>query len=56
MEKLCQNDNSVAIYRDILDYQRNWLLVKNKDDTQLDEAIIRKHLVRLDLEEERLFY
>lgn len=56
MEKLCQNENSLSIYRDILDYQRNWLLKKNNNDKQINEEIIRKHLVRLDLEEERLFY
>jgi CPA1 family monovalent cation:H+ antiporter len=42
------------IYTDILNQQRQWLLNKNKEEKTLDEDIIRKHLLRLDLEEERL--
>ena len=42
------------IYGDILNRQREWLFNKNKEDKTLDEEIIRKHLLRLDLEEEKL--
>jgi len=42
------------IYLNILNHQRQWLLNKNKIDQQLDEEIIRQHLLLLDLEEEKL--
>jgi CPA1 family monovalent cation:H+ antiporter len=42
------------IYSDILDQQRQWLITKNKEDKALDEDIVRKHLLRLDIEEEKL--
>ena len=42
------------IYSDILDQQRQWLLTKNNEDKTLDEDIVRKHLLRLDIEEEKL--
>jgi CPA1 family monovalent cation:H+ antiporter len=41
------------IYLDILNHQRQWLIDKNKDQ-MIDEEIIRKHLMELDLEEERM--
>ncbi|HWK03464.1 MAG TPA: Na+/H+ antiporter [Puia sp.] len=44
------------IYSDILNQQRQWLLNKNKEEKNLDEEIIRKHLRRLDLEEEKLLF
>ncbi|HEY8934439.1 MAG TPA: Na+/H+ antiporter [Cyclobacteriaceae bacterium] len=43
-----------AIYIDVLNEQRRWLLAKNKADEHFDEDIIRKHLHRIDIEEERL--
>jgi Na+/H+ antiporter len=43
-----------AIYRDILNGQRQWLIQKNRNYELLDEVIIRKHLHRLDMEEEKL--
>jgi len=42
------------IYLDILNRQRNWLLHKNRTEEMLDEEIIRRHLLYLDLEEEKL--
>lgn len=42
------------VYSDILDKQRQWLLNKNREDQALDEEVIRKHLWRIDLEEEKL--
>lgn len=47
-------DEIKVIYRDILNGQRKWLIQKNKNYELLDEEIIRKHLHRLDMEEERL--
>jgi len=43
-----------AVYRDILDHQRRWLLETNHNEDKLDEDIVRKHLVYLDLEETKL--
>ncbi|MFT3795886.1 Na+/H+ antiporter [Flavobacterium sp.] len=43
-----------GIYVQILDEQRKWLIAENKSQQLLDEAIIRKHLHRIDMEEERL--
>lgn len=45
-----------AVFRDILDRQREWLHNKNKEEETLDEDIIRRHLQYLDLEEEKLKY
>ncbi|MCV9929804.1 Na+/H+ antiporter [Flavobacterium sp. LS1R49] len=42
------------IYREILNNQRQWLIQKNKSFELLDEEIIRRHLYRLDMEEEKL--
>ena len=39
---------------DILNQQRQWLLLKNKSEIMLDEDIIRRHLYYPDLEEEKL--
>ena len=44
------------IHLKILKSQRNMLLDLNRDNGDLDEVIIRKHLTRLDIEEERLQY
>jgi Na+/H+ antiporter len=43
-----------SIYRHILSDQRKWLIQKNRSCELLDEEIIRKHLHRIDMEEERL--
>lgn len=43
-----------VIYLDILEQQRQWLLLKNSDEAGLDEDVVRRHLKYLDLEEEKL--
>ena len=43
-----------TVYLDILDQQRNWLLNKNQAEETLDEDLIRRHLLQLDLEQEKL--
>ncbi|MES1215864.1 MAG: Na+/H+ antiporter [Bacteroidota bacterium] len=43
-----------AIYIDILNQQRTWLLNHNNLHHHFDEDIIRKHLTQIDLEEEKL--
>lgn len=43
-----------AIYIEILEHQRQWLIKKNAEKLLLDEEIVRHHLTRLDLEEEKL--
>lgn len=43
-----------VVYLDILNQQRKWLMNKNKEEKNLNEEIIRKHLLLLDLEEEKL--
>lgn len=45
-------EESKSIYRDLLNTQRKWLVNKNKED--VNEEIIRRHLLYLDLEEEKL--
>ena len=45
---------SRAIYINILNQQRKWLVKRNKKDTKIDERIIRKHLHHLDMEEEKI--
>lgn len=42
-------------YLDILNQQRIWLVDQNNGD-RYDEDVIRKHLMRIDLEEERIKY
>lgn len=44
------------ICRDLLEQQRQWLIAHNKADKTVDEELIRKHLARIDLEEEKLRY
>jgi monovalent cation/hydrogen antiporter len=44
------------IYNEIINHQRKWLINKNKEEKTLNEEIIRKHLLRLDLEEEKLHF
>lgn len=43
-----------AIYLEILEYQRQWLLGHNRSDRYLDEELIRKHLRQIDIEEEKI--
>lgn len=43
-----------TIYINILSQQRQWLIEKNKKETKLDEAIIRKLLHHIDMEEEKV--
>ena len=47
-------EESKIVYLDLLNQQRKWLINKNKEDGDVDEEIIRKHLLYLDLEEEKL--
>lgn len=53
-EEPLMNDASRVIYRELINDQRQWLIQKNRSERTLDEAIIRKHLHRLDMEEEKL--
>ncbi|NMH29624.1 Na+/H+ antiporter [Flavobacterium silvaticum] len=50
------NPECLKVYRAILAEQRKWLLDKNKQEVLLDEDMIRQHLHRIDLEEEKLRY
>lgn len=43
-----------AIYLEILEYQRQWLLGHNRSDRYLDDELIRKHLRQIDIEEEKI--
>lgn len=43
-----------VVYLDILNQQRQWLIQKNKREEKLDETVVRKHLHRIDMEEEKL--
>jgi CPA1 family monovalent cation:H+ antiporter len=45
-----------SIHLEILKSQRKLLLDLNRNEDKLDEVIIRKHLTRLDIEEEKLQY
>ena len=53
-EKLLPEDYK-TVYLDILNRQRQWLRAWNKDHST-NEDVIRKHLHRLDLEEEKVLY
>ncbi|RZJ63374.1 MAG: Na+/H+ antiporter [Flavobacterium sp.] len=48
------NKESAAVYHEVLNYQREWLLKKNRENMILDEDIVRRQLQRVDLEEEKL--
>ncbi len=50
------NAESKEIYRALLNHQREWLHDKNAAKQNLDEEIVRKLHVYLDLEEEKLQY
>lgn len=43
-----------AVYLDVLAHQRDWLLARNRDDNTIDEEVIRRHVQRIDLEEEKI--
>ncbi len=49
-------DEPKEVYRKLLSLQRQWLIEKNKSDQSIDEEVIRRHLMYLDLEEEKLRY
>ncbi|MBG9377510.1 Na+/H+ antiporter [Panacibacter sp. DH6] len=48
------SEESKAIYLDLLNQQRKWLLNKNDTNDDVDEDIIRRHLYQIDIEEEKL--
>jgi len=54
MDDVLMAEECKMVYSDILNQQRQWLFNKNKEEKMLDEEIIRKHLLQLDLEEEKL--
>ncbi|GEP51021.1 Na+/H+ antiporter [Flavobacterium noncentrifugens] len=47
------SEETKTVYRAILNRQRLWLIQKNKEEQALDEEIIRRHLHRIDMEEEK---
>ncbi len=47
-------DHYKKIFLDLLQVQRRWLMQHNKNDDQLDEKLVRKHIRRIDLEEAKL--
>jgi NhaP-type Na+/H+ or K+/H+ antiporter len=50
-----QTSDHKQIYLQLLDQQRQWLREWNKDPAT-NEEIVRKHLLRIDLEEERIHF
>lgn len=42
------------VYRDILKHQRHWLELLNRDDPRMDEDMIKKHMLLLDLQEQKM--
>jgi Na+/H+ antiporter len=49
-------EEAKRVYLDVLNHQRKWLLDLNSKKETLNEEIVRKHLIYLDLEEERLLF
>ncbi|MCJ8211371.1 Na+/H+ antiporter [Mucilaginibacter sp. RS28] len=47
-------EDSKTIYREILNEQRAWLAKQNDEQNAILEEVIRKHLLFLDLEEEKM--
>lgn len=47
-------EESKEIYLDVLRQQRSWLLKKNSFEGHIDEELIRRYLLQIDIEEERL--
>lgn len=45
-----------AIYLEVLEQQRQWLIEANRKDARLDEHLVRRHLYQIDIEEEKLRY
>jgi monovalent cation/hydrogen antiporter len=45
-----------AVYLDILEQQRRWLLNRNAADRFIDEDLIRMHLRQIDIEEQKLLF
>lgn len=43
-----------TIYFKVLEQQRQWLIAHNKNEKKIDEEVIRKYLLQIDIEEERL--
>ena len=52
-EDIAMSKEAKNVYRDILNVQREFLMTKNREKN-IDEEIIRRHLMCLDLEEEKL--
>ncbi|GAB3017746.1 Na+/H+ antiporter [Niabella terrae] len=46
--------SDLAIYKKVLEQQRQWLIQKNHEEKRLDEEIVRKFLHYIDLEEEKV--
>ena len=53
LEDEAMSNNYKMAYFKLLDEQRGWLREWNKE-LELDEDIIRKHLMRIDLEEMKM--
>ncbi len=53
-EEFFIQDQYQAFYLEALEYQRHWLIEKNKTEKLLSEEIIQENIRRIDLEEERL--
>lgn len=43
-----------SIYFKVLEQQRQWLIAQNRTNSRMDEELIRKYLIQIDIEEERL--
>lgn len=56
VKETTMNEEAKAVYRDLLNHQREWLHDKNAEKQSLDEEIVRRLFVYLDLEEEKLLY
>ena len=54
-EDVLMTEEAKKVYREILNLQRQWLTNKNKDH-RIDEESVRKHILHLDLEEEKLHF
>ena len=52
-DNILMSAEAKIVYLNLLNHQRDWLLDRNKEEI-LDEEIIRRHLLYLDLEEEKL--
>lgn len=48
------NSKVHSIYLEVLDHQRQWLLLQNREENLFDEEILAKYLHQLDLEEEKI--